>query len=134
MKRGRVKPKRDTPRRRAAPQEGAEWWTWATQMLLARCGWRCERCGHALGDNLERHHRQRRQVGGDRLSNLLALHTRCHAYITENPAEAMALGQIVSTHGVGGPPDPADVPVRLPGLGGSALWLLTDEGTKLVVP
>jgi hypothetical protein len=102
--------------------------------LLARCGYRCERCGDPLGDNLERHHRQRREVGGDRLSNLLALHTRCHQWITEHPAEALVNGHIVSTHGPDGTPDPAEVPVRLPGLSGSALWLLNDDGGKVVMP
>lgn len=104
-------------------------------MLLKRCGWRCERCGQPLGDQLERHHRQRRQVGGDRLSNLLALHPRCHQHITENPAEAMVNGWIVSTYGPGGvAPDPESVPVKLPGLTGVATWLLHDDGSKSVVP
>lgn len=129
-----VRKKRPTPRRRAAPQEGQAWWQWATQMLLARCGYRCERCGQPLGDNLERHHRQRRQVGGDRLSNLMALHTRCHQHITEHPDEALANGWIVSTHGPDGPPDPALVPVRLPGLSGTARWLLDDQGGKAPLP
>ena len=129
-----VRKRRATPRRRKAPQEGTEWWTWATQMLLLRCGYRCERCGQSLSDNLERHHRQRRQVGGDRLSNLLALHSRCHTYITEHPEEAMANGWIVSAHGPDGTPDPALVKVRLPGLSGSAWWLLSDDGHKAPVP
>ena len=135
VKRSRVKPKRATPRRRDAPQEDAAWWEWATMRLLARCGFRCERCGHDLGDQLERHHRQRRRVGGDRLANLLALHPRCHAYITEHPEEARANGWIVDAEGIGGvAPNPAEVPVRLPGLGGTALWLLDDDGGKRVVP
>lgn len=121
-----VRRKRPTPRRRLAPREGAEWWAEATVALLRRCGYRCERCGHPLGENLERHHRQRREVGGDRLANLLALHSRCHAYITEHPEEALANGWIVSSHAA----DPAAVPVRLPGLTGTALWLLDDDGGK----
>lgn len=125
-----VRKKRATPRRRSAPRGDKAWWDWATMALLARCGYRCERCGHALGDNLERHHRQRREVGGDRLSNLLALHSRCHQYITEHPEEARANGWIVSADA----DDPALVAVRLPGLGGSALWLLDDQGGKHVVP
>jgi len=131
MSRKSVRPKRATPRRRLAPREGATWWAQATVDLLRRCGYRCERCGHPLGDNLERHHRQRREVGGDRLSNLLALHSACHQYITEHPEEALANGWIVSTHGPSGvAPDPAGAPVRLPGLTGTALWLLDDEGGK----
>jgi hypothetical protein len=130
-----VRRKRATPRRRLAPQQDSTWWEWATQALLRRCGFRCERCGTDLGDELERHHRQRRQVGGDRLANLMALHPRCHAYITEHPAEAMANGWIVTSHGPGGvAPDPREVPVRLPGLGGTALWLLDDKGGKAPVP
>lgn len=129
-----IRKRRAKPRRRTAPQEDANWWAMATMSLLARCGHRCERCGHPLGDNLERHHRQRRQVGGDRLSNLLALHTRCHQWITEHPEAAQQLGLIVSTHGPDGAPDPAEVPVMLPGLSGTALWLLDDQGGKRPVP
>jgi hypothetical protein len=99
--------------------------------LLTRCGYRCERCGQPLGDNMERHHRQRRQVGGDRLSNLLALHSTCHAYITEHPEEAMANGWIVTTHGPGGEvPDPALAKVRI----GGYWWLLNDDGRKSPLP
>lgn len=125
-----VKRKRAKPRRRAAPQHGADWWTDATMSLMARCGYLCERCNQPLGDNLERHHRQRRQVGGDRLSNLLALHSLCHRYITEHPTEAEANGWIVSTHGPDGPPDPALAKVRIRGL----WWLLDDQGRKALLP
>ena len=83
------------------------------------------------GQQPERHHRQRRQVGGDRLSNLLALHSLCHRYITEHPTEAEANGWIVSSHGPGGvAPDPAAAPVRIRG----ALWLLDDDGGKRPLP
>jgi hypothetical protein len=125
-----IRKKRATPRRRLSPQEGADWWAEATLTLLARCGYRCERCNQPLGENLERHHRQRRQVGGDRLSNLLALHSRCHQYITEHPAEAETQGWIVSTHGPDGAPDPALVKVRI----GGYWWLLGDDGRKTPLP
>jgi hypothetical protein len=98
-------------------------WDAGTAALLRRCGL-------PLGNNLERHHRQRREVGGDRLANLLALHSDCHRWITEHPAGAMEQGWIVSTAAA----DPALVPVRLPGLSGSAMWLLDDDGGRVPVP
>lgn len=126
-----VRRKRATPRRRLAPREGAEWWAEATMALLRRCGYLCERCSQPLGNNLERHHRQRREVGGDRLANLLALHSECHRYITEHPEEAEANGWIVSTHGPGGvAPDPAGAKVRIRGF----WWLLDDDGGKRPLP
>lgn len=101
-------------------------------LLLARCGSRCEKCGQPLGNHLERHHRQRREVGGDRLSNLLALHPHCHAWITEHPEEAREQGWIVSSSGIiGGAPNPELVPVRLPD---GYLWLLSDDGGKRPAP
>ena len=124
----RIRPKRATPRRRDSPQGDADWWAWANPLLLTRCRGRCDRCGEVL-HAMERHHRQRRQVGGDRLSNLLALHPWCHTYITEHPTEAMANGWIVSSHA----PDPATVPVRL-SVGGGLLWLLDDKGGRRLVP
>lgn len=122
--------KRATPRRRKAPKWTAEDWEGATHALLRRCGSRCERCGNPLGDNLERHHRQRREVGGDRLSNLIALHSRCHQHVHAHPEEARSNGWIVSSSA----PDPAEVSVILPGLTGTARWYLRDDGTKRVAP
>lgn len=124
-----VRPRRATPRRRTAPRWDAADWESATHLLLVRCGFRCERCGDPLGNELERHHRQRREQGGDRLANIVALHTRCHAYVHAHPEEAKAAGLIVSSHH----PDPAEVPIRLPGLSGTALWVLRDDGTKRAV-
>jgi hypothetical protein len=132
MKRTRIKPKRPVARRRLAPRWTVEDWAEATMILLARCGSRCEKCGHPLGNQLERHHRQRREVGGDRLANLMALHPACHQWITEHPYEAREQGWIVSTLGpVGAAPDPAEVPVRLPD---GYLWLLRDDGRKTPAP
>lgn len=131
MKRTSLRRKRAAPRRRIAPRwDYAEWET-ATTTLLARCGGSCERCGRPLGDRMERHHRQRRRVGGDRLANLMALHPACHAWITEHPQEARDAGWIVPAEGPGGvAPDPAEFPVRLP----SGWYLLTDDGTKTPAP
>lgn len=93
-------------------------------LLLARSGSRCEKCGgDLLGVGLERHHRQRRRDGGDRISNLLALHPACHKWITEHPEESKVNGWIVPAWVA----DPALVPVQLPGGG---LWVLGDDGTK----
>lgn len=122
-----MKQKRATPRRRNAPVWGPAEWEEATLLLLARSGHRCERCGHPLAGRMERHHRIRRRDGGDRLSNLLVLHSSCHQYVTEHPEEARANGWIVSAlSGV----DPAAAPVRIAG----ALWFLRDNGTKVPVP
>lgn len=129
MKRTPIKRRRMTKRRREAPQEDAAWWEEANHLLLLRSGHRCERCGHVLGEPqyIERHHRLRRRDGGDRLSNLLILHRRCHTYITEHPAESKVNGWIVPTG-----QDPSEVPVILPGLTGTARWLLRDDGSKRV--
>lgn len=132
MKRTRMRQRRVVPRRREAPRWSADDWQEATMLLLARCGSRCEKCGQPLGNQLERHHRQRREVGGDRLSNLLALHPACHAWITEHPEEAREQGWIVSANGpIGGAPNPELAPVRLPD---GYLWLLRDDGTKIPSP
>jgi hypothetical protein len=95
-------------------------WERASTLLLARSRARCEVCGHTIGVGVERHHRQRRAVGGDRLANLLYLHRHCHAWVHAHPADARAAGWIVSAYG-----DPATTPVRL---WSKALVLLDDSG------
>jgi 5-methylcytosine-specific restriction endonuclease McrA len=128
MRRTKMRARRAEPRQRLAPRWTIEEWQHATMVLLTRCGSRCERCGRDLGNQLERHHRQRREVGGDRLSNLMALHSACHQQITEHPEEAREHGWIVSANGpIGGAPNPELVPVRLPD---GYLWMLFDDGTK----
>lgn len=124
MKRSRIKPRRSTPRRREAPQEDGDWWADATFALLRRCADRCERCGGPLRGRLERHHRQRRRDGGDRVSNLLALHPECHSWVTTHPAEAIERGWIVPVEA-----DPAAARVWLAGVGlRPGGWFLLDDG------
>ncbi len=100
-------------------------WDAASMTLWARARDLCEApvCGKPLNGTMERHHRQRRAIGGDRLSNLLALHPGCHQWITEHPAEARDAGVIVSAYA----PDPAAVPLLTPD---GTYVLLTDDGTK----
>lgn len=90
------------------PQWTAEEWADADIVLHERARNRCESCGLIAtnANPFERHHRVRRRDGGDRLANLLLLHSRCHAYWTEHPAEARARGitVLVGT-------DPATVPI-----------------------
>lgn len=124
MKRSPVKKKRSTPRRREAPREDATWWQWANTMLLIRSQGLCELCCDALGAGpgpIERHHRLKRRDGGDRLSNLLYLHERCHQFVTEHPLESTPAGRIVRTGH-----DPANVPVWING----HWWLLDDQGGR----
>src|SRR5262245_27138303 len=99
-------------------------WHEATMALRRRCGDRCEKCGDDLHGQVERHHRQRRRAGGDALSNLLMLCTRCHTYVHTHPAEARDHGWIVSAYA-----EPLDTPVLIAG----RRWLLTDEGTRAMV-
>lgn len=112
-----------------AAMSGPKWtradWDWANLILYRRCGYSCEKCGRALANSVERHHRQRRAIGGDRLSNLLMLHSGCHKWITEHPEEARANGWIVSAYVA----DPSLVPVLIQG----QRYLLDDDGGRLVV-
>lgn len=120
---GRVKPRRDTPRRREAPRWTAEDWTLANIALNLRSGSRCECCGGRLyAGNIERHHRIRRRDGGDRLSNLLIIRRTCHQYWTEHPALARDRGIILLTTD-----DPETVPVLWRGREWS---LLDDDGNR----
>ncbi len=100
-------------------------WDAASMTLWSRSRDLCEspRCGRPLGGDLARHHRQRRQIGGDRLSNLVALHTSCHEWTHAHPEEARELGLIVSSHA----PDPELVPLSTVD---GKLVTLHDDGTK----
>ena len=59
-----------------------------------------------------------------------AIETLAGQWITEHPEEARANGWIVSSHAG----DPALAPVRLPGLTGTAWWVLDDAGGKRPLP
>lgn len=118
----RIKPRRSTPRRRLAPRWTLSDWDAANLALQRRSGGRCEHCGAQLQGRVERHHRQRREVGGDRLANVVYLRPECHQWITEHPEEATRQGWIVSSYH----PDPAAAPM----LHGGIDWvLLDDDGT-----
>lgn len=128
MKRSPIKPKRATPRRREAPQWSWDEWQAANEILYARSGGACERCGvHTSA--MERHHRKRRRDGGDRLSNVLLLCAGgggCHQTVTEHPYEARRYGFIVSAYA-----DPAVIPV----LYRRREWMILDDsGSRMPLP
>lgn len=123
--RKQVRPKRAKPRRRDAPRFDRQEWDDASLKLFARSRGMCERCGNSLNGRGERHHRQRRRDGGDRLSNLLLICTDCHREITDKPeseTRARALGYIVPALGIA-EPDAYEVL-----LWGDTWVLLDDEG------
>lgn len=104
-------------------------WDAATMTLWHRSLGRCEYGGCPITENAERHHRQRRAVGGDRYSNLVLLCPKHHAHIHANPELARTLGFIVPANDTP-TPDPATVPVMIDG----RRWLLRDDGTKTPQP
>lgn len=70
----------------------------------SRDGYACVRCGLSLSvTSGSRHHRQRRQVGGHRVSNLVLLcgsgTTGCHGWVHANPQAARDAGWIVAANG-----------------------------------
>ena len=79
-----------------------------------------------LGGRAERHHRQRRAVGGDRLCNLLLVLPEHHTDIHRAPERSRTNGWIVSAY----EPDPAVVPVLM----GDHWWYLDDDGHRSPVP
>lgn len=119
-----VKPRRDSPRQRTAPTWTRDEWTAMDRLLQARAGGLCDCCGVPLDGACERHHRQRRRDGGDRLANLLVLRPACHRYWTGQPEEARRRGLIVSAYVV----DPGAVPVLWRG----REWLVLGDGGELV--
>lgn len=120
-----VRRRRSAPRRRDAPRWDAEDWEQANTILLARCGWRCEKCGKPIVNSVQRHHRVKRTAGGDRLSNILMLHEGCHQWVHAHPEEAFENGWIVT----GYEGDPLQAPVLI----GGFWYLLDDEGGRIRV-
>jgi hypothetical protein len=106
MKRTALRRRRSEPRRRAAPRFTVWEWELASEALYRRSGGRCDWCGSQLRNDAARHHRLRRRDGGDRLANLVLLHTSCHRWVHANPVLARGNGFIVRTGA-----DPADVPL-----------------------
>lgn len=99
----------------------AQGWAEANLALFRRSGSRCECCGRDFAiyvNPAERHHRQRRAVGGDHIENLLVLRRTCHAWWHAHPTLARERGIIVSPW----EPDPAGVPVQWNGR-----WRLLDD-------
>lgn len=99
-----VKPKRWT---------ASDWETANTVLWVRdrdRCGW----CGQALRDRVDRHHRKRKTIGGDRFCNVVLLHPECHTVnagsVHTEPALAMRRGFIVPSWA-----DPLEVPILLAG-------------------
>jgi hypothetical protein len=123
-----VKARRDTPRRRVAPRWTRQDWKEAMDVLLVRCrrvmGGKeqacCEHCGMPLVGSGVRHHRQKREVGGDRLANIILLTPEHHVWVHEHPEAAKEAGWIVPDS-----TDPATWPMRLHG---RDPVLLDDEG------
>lgn len=97
------------------------------EIVLARCGGYCEKCGKPLpNEGYALHHRKLRSQGGqDAVSNFLALHHKCHNLGTDsvhlNPMISTQKGYIVRGHA-----DPLETLLTLPD--GSNV-ILTEEGT-----
>lgn len=63
-------------------------------LVEARAGYICERCGAAPIDHI--HHKLRRGQGGtNMMSNLLALCSRCHRLVHDNPEQSYLEGTLL---------------------------------------
>jgi|SRR5262245_53125247 len=80
------------------PRWTHEEWEAANTVLLVRDRWKCMCCGMDLHGRVERHHRQRRQIGGDHYDNLVCLLPEHHQRLHGNPEWATDRGLIVSMH------------------------------------
>lgn len=94
------------------------------EKVLARANGYCEVCG--FSGELVLHHRQLKSQGGkDQVSNLIAIHNKCHNMGTKSvhnqPKDAQLKGFIVPSWG-----DPAKYPLHLYG---HKVVRLTEEGT-----
>jgi hypothetical protein len=109
--------------RRIAPYFDTAQWDEANMRLAARSRLRCEIGGEPLSnEHVERHHRERRRDGGDRLANLLLVCSTHHQLAHSEPRWAREHGYIVSALA---DVDSAAVPVLL---WGTDWVLLTDTG------
>lgn len=103
----------------------------AREVVYARSGRVCERCGHARAT--EWHHRKNRSQGGLwEGSNGLDLCTPCHRTVTDTNGhreEYEAMGWIVP-----GWQDPAAVPAYIWHHGVRRMYLLDDEGGVVPAP
>lgn len=104
--------------------KSAQLWAALRACVFERAQGRCERCGYALPAEWECHHRKLRSQGGrDVLSNLIALHMRCHnagetGSVHHSPGVAYQLGYLVKSW-----QQPHEVPVLLHG----KRWVLLDH-------
>ncbi len=79
------------------------------EAVYERDGHCCQRCGvYAYGGSI--HHRVNKSVGGDsRPANLVLLcgsgTTRCHGWVTQNPAKAATTGWAVPSYAIDRLPD-----------------------------
>lgn len=109
------------------PRWTADQWEANNPRLLARDQFRCCCCGVPLRGRVERHHRQRRRVGGDRFSNLICLLPEHHAAAHANPVESRRTGLIVSAY--------EEFPNRVPLLLWGTHWVtLQDTPHYTVLP
>jgi 5-methylcytosine-specific restriction endonuclease McrA len=111
-------PKRRTRADALVTQAG---WELMREVVFARAGHRCERCGkHRNQVRLDPHHRLPVGRGGpDALHNLAALCAECHEWVHDRaPLAATGLGYLVPSGA-----DPAIRPMRLHG----GRWVLLDD-------
>jgi hypothetical protein len=100
------------------------------QAVLDRAAGYCEKCGGALGEAYNLHHRKLKSRGGkDQVSNIIAVHNSCHIQhkesIHDNPEEAERMGFMCPSW-----LRPEDHPLIRPD--GSIVLLLDDGSYKLL--
>lgn len=106
-----------------------------TNVVDARDGYACIRCGMSLkAISGSRHHRQRRRDGGHTVPNLILLcgsgTTGCHGWVHDHPDKARACGYIVPATGRA---TPDDIPVLVRIFGVLQWVLLNDAGDRNVI-
>lgn len=104
------RPKPKPTRRATGPR-----WAALREVVLARAGHRCERCGEGIRlATFECHHRRLRSQGGrDVVENLVAVCPDDHRWIHAHPTQARADGWIVPGLGAGPHVHPECVPITL---------------------